>query len=109
MPNNVLFPHTADGTHTISTDYTNLVDTESTDAPKDVLLVVTHGLCVVNGAATAIIKSGSNIEGVFTTDPLVNPGANTFLKHSDPSNVEERVLAMIKLCEVVGSFFPETV
>lgn len=98
MSNNVLFSHTADGTHTNSTDYTNFNDTVSTDAPKDVLLVVTHGLCVVNGATTAIIKEGSNIEGKFTTDPLANPGTLIVSKPSDTSDVKGRVEAIITVC-----------
>lgn len=51
------FPASADGSFGSSND-PNLVDTESTLTPKDVLLVVTHGLCVVNGAASAKIKGG---------------------------------------------------
>lgn len=63
----ILFSHAADGAFTelgnslhpvnvnVSVD-TNLVDTALTDAPKDVVVVVPHGLCVVNGATPTIIK-----------------------------------------------------
>lgn len=36
----------------------DLVDTESPIAPKDVLVIVAHGACGVNGAAPAMIKRG---------------------------------------------------
>ncbi len=37
---------------------TDLLITELAEARKDVVLVVTHGLCVVNGATSTIIKKG---------------------------------------------------
>lgn len=37
---------------------TNFNDTELTEAPKDVSLIVTHGVCVGSGATTTIIKWG---------------------------------------------------
>lgn len=57
MPNINLLPASADGTER-STDNANFNDTESTLASKDVVLIVTHGMCVVNGATSTIIKSG---------------------------------------------------
>lgn len=53
----ILLPTAADGAVDCLPGCPNLDDTESTLAPKDVL-VVTHGVCVVNGATSAIIKCG---------------------------------------------------
>lgn len=36
----------------------NINDTELTIATKDVVVVLSHGLCVVNGAAATMMKSG---------------------------------------------------
>lgn len=51
------------------TDTTNLEDTELTNASKDVVLVVTHGVCVVGGATSAIIKC---LKGVLRPEPNHN-------------------------------------
>ncbi len=55
----VLSP-TSDGAFTLSLDpnITSLSDTELALASKDVLLILTHGVCVVNGAAATMIKCG---------------------------------------------------
>lgn len=53
--------HAADGAFADNTNPSLFNDTESSLTSKDVLLVVTHGLCVVNGAASTMIKVG--VEG----------------------------------------------
>lgn len=50
-------PAPTDGTEG-DTNIANLNDTENTLAPKDVVLLLTHGVCVLPGATTTIIKSG---------------------------------------------------
>lgn len=58
IPNMVDFHTPADGTEIGMTNLADLNDTESTLAPKDVVLVVTHGLKVLNGATPTMIKCG---------------------------------------------------
>lgn len=53
----LLLPAPTDGTEG-SSNIANFNDTELALASKDVVLVLTHGVCVVPGAAPAKIKSG---------------------------------------------------
>lgn len=70
------FPHATDGTFTLVglTVDANLSDTELTETPKDVLVIVTHGLCGVNGATPAIIKKGKMGRIITNHDGLPSPG-----------------------------------
>lgn len=56
----VILPTPPDGAETLLGDpnCTLVESTESPLAPKDVLVMVTHGNCGVNGATSAIIKYG---------------------------------------------------
>ncbi len=56
----ILFSPTADGAFASNTDNTLLNETVLTDASKDGLVVVTHGMCGINGATTTIIKCGDS-------------------------------------------------
>ncbi len=56
MNSDMKFTHATDGAVGGDTNNSNLVDTECTDASKDVVLVVTHGLNGVNGATSTIMK-----------------------------------------------------
>lgn len=65
----IVFSPTTDGAVTLVDDplLTNFNDTESPIASKDVLLILTHGVCVVNGATATIIKRGCMVEKGKTT------------------------------------------
>lgn len=66
---------TADGTfHEGDSNNSNMNDTELTIASKDVVLNVSHGVCGVNGATTAIIKKVKLGDVAAMTD--VKRGAN---------------------------------
>lgn len=60
--NNINLIHATDGAacEKVDPDVPDLNMTENTLAPKDVVLVVAHGLCVLNGATAALIKCGKN-------------------------------------------------
>lgn len=62
ITNNVDLSTAADDTFDVDTNWPNTNDTESTMAPKDVMVLLAHGLCVVNGATSAKMKLGKGPE-----------------------------------------------
>lgn len=60
-------------------------DTELTEAPKDVGVIVTHGVCVNDGATSAIIKCGKS--GRVEANSKVKPGPNHPKNLHEPSDV----------------------
>lgn len=60
------------------TNLANFEDAESTLAPKDVVLVLTHGLCVVVGATATMIKCVKSGDAVPSHNP--EHGRETLIK-----------------------------
>lgn len=70
---------------------TNLQDTELTIASKDVVLIVTHGLCVLNGATSTIMKKGVDLKS--NAQPLLINIAQICVQTADTPSVDEPCLA----------------
>lgn len=77
---------TADGAFHGNTmpDETVLDDTELTDAPKGVIVLVPHGVCGISGVTTTIMKKGVNEEGPNTN---TNSNITPPLGHSVPFEI----------------------
>lgn len=81
ITNSVILSTASDGAETLKVD-PNVSDLEATESPlasKDVIVLVTHGICGVNGASTTKIKLGLDSEKL-TTGACAEVHANIFTK-----------------------------